>query len=126
MISSIISMLPISSSFTSTSIAIITTINWSITIRYKATAFLKKSSSQTHLNSKSPQFPVVEKALRVLEWDKVCDSVASFAGRATVFGSIIPREFVTISRDKCGSIKKTRKGYLVCDFMHLNRMARYH
>nr|KAJ0222057.1 hypothetical protein LSAT_V11C200052560 [Lactuca sativa] len=84
MISSIISMLPISSSFTSTSITTTTTINCSITIRYKATAFLKKSSSQTHLNSKSPQSPVVENTLRVLEWDKVCDSVASFAG--TSFG----------------------------------------
>lgn len=45
-------------------------------IQFKTRAFLNKTASTNDLKLPS----VVSDSLRVLEWDKVCDSVASFAG----------------------------------------------
>lgn len=45
-------------------------------IQFKTRAFLNKTASANDLKLPS----VVSDSLRVLEWDKVCDSVASFAG----------------------------------------------
>ncbi|KVH88399.1 DNA mismatch repair protein MutS, core [Cynara cardunculus var. scolymus] len=70
--------LPTSSSYT------LTTTTAAIKIRLRTRAFLKKSTPQTQTQTQtqlqlSPLSPLVQNTLRVLEWDKLCDSVASFA-----------------------------------------------
>ncbi|XP_076928243.1 uncharacterized protein LOC143592139 [Bidens hawaiensis] len=52
--------------------------------RHAVTAFLKKPQTQLHTinnsSSSSSLAAVVETTIRVLQWDEVCDSVASFSG----------------------------------------------
>ncbi|KAL8210919.1 hypothetical protein R6Q57_005356 [Mikania cordata] len=58
----------------SNSIIITTTTSSSRFNKFKPTAFLKPQSQLP------PKSPVVENTLRVLQWDQLCDSVASFSG----------------------------------------------
>lgn len=47
-----------------------------VTLQFKKRAFLNRYSISANLSTKSQ---VHHDSLRVLEWDKLCDSVASFA-----------------------------------------------
>lgn len=54
-----------------------TTTNYHCSSRFKSHAFLKPSIS---VSNQAKNSSVLLDSLRILEWDKLCDSVASFAG----------------------------------------------
>ncbi|KAD5961195.1 hypothetical protein E3N88_12668 [Mikania micrantha] len=74
MISSVTRFPSISPTTSSSNSIIIITTSSSRFNKFKPTAFLKLQSQLP------PKSPVVENTLRVLQWDQLCDSVASFSG----------------------------------------------
>ncbi|KAL8240789.1 hypothetical protein R6Q59_014144 [Mikania micrantha] len=74
MISSVTRFPSISPTTSSSNSIIIITNSSSRFNKFKPTAFLKLQSQLP------PKSPVVENTLRVLQWDQLCDSVASFSG----------------------------------------------